>query len=87
MWILSWRSGHHPDLILKYKLKTVFPIEVTIVIFHEHISMTVCEYNFKIGSEFEYHCFRRCMEGFLISYCKHYRHKKKQKNCRMHASS
>ena len=49
----------------------VHSIEVTVVIFHEHIEMTVCEFQFKIGSEFEYHCFKRCMEGILISYCKH----------------
>ena len=52
------------------------PIEVTVVIYHEHIQMALCECQFKIGSEFEYHCFKRCMEGFLISYCKCYRHKK-----------
>ena len=58
----------------------VHPIEVTVVIFHEHIEMTVCEFQFKIGSQFEYCCFKRCMEGILISYCKHYRHLKKRNN-------
>ena len=28
------------------------PIEVTVVIFHEHIEMTVCEFQFRMGSEF-----------------------------------
>ena len=48
----------------------VDPIEVTVIIYVEDVSNTLCKVDFRISSEFQYRCFKRSMAGLLIAYCK-----------------
>ena len=51
---------------------SIDPIEVTVVIYIDDVSNTLCKVDFRISSEFQYRCFKRSMAGLLIAYCKRY---------------
>ena len=64
----KWSSSS-VDVRIRVK-NFVDPIEVTVVIYIEDVSNTLCKIDFRINSEFQYRCFKRSMAGLLIAYCK-----------------
>ena len=67
---MKWSSSH-VDVRIHVK-NFVDPIEVTVIIYIDDVSNTLCKVDFRISSEFQYRCFKRSMAGLLIGYCKRY---------------
>ena len=65
---MKWSSSR-VDVRIRVR-NFVDPIEVTVVIYVEDVSNTLCKVDFRISSEFQYRCFKRSMAGLLIAYCK-----------------
>ena len=72
--LAKWSSSH-VDVRIHVR-NFVDPIEVTVVIYIDDVSNTLCKVDFRISSDFQYRCFKRSMAGLLIAYCKRYREQK-----------
>ena len=68
--VAKWSS--HVDVRIHVR-NFVDPIEVTVIIYIDDVSNTLCKVDFKKSSEFQYRCFKRSMAGLLFGYCKKYR--------------
>ena len=67
-WMKKWSSSH---VDVKVRVRNfVHPMEVTVIVYIDNELNTLCKTEFKIGTKFQYRCFKRCTEGLLLAYCK-----------------